>query len=317
MEETQAIAEDTSKIAEQQKAKEAQASSFKPDGPYITRGEAAKSRKPGLRAQKVLICYNASWWNDCSKSWRISRMEASQHSVASALTIITNPSSQFHFLNDEDRKPKRRCVFASSTPPALQSMIKATPKNSTVRAMIMNHFGEMPPSDVTTFDGIKDWIEFNFPKGGGATLDSVSMSFRKSYDLRGLINRVRYFDGNGAVTLSSVEIQEIVNKVVSSGGRVNDVFDHIKNTRLAGINVRCREFDSSMSNAGEEVQSDALLQLNYGPTEKRIIMEMAMSVLSEEEFDKFSTEPDEPEEPEEEDAEENEEYGEGNDEDSN
>lgn len=57
--------------------------------------------------------------------------------------------------------PFRKCSLAICIPTALVLSLQLQPNNPTYRALLLRRFGVMPPTDVTTFEALKDWIEFN------------------------------------------------------------------------------------------------------------------------------------------------------------
>ncbi len=57
--------------------------------------------------------------------------------------------------------PFRKCSLASWIPNTLVLSLQLQPNNPTYRALLLRRFGVMPPTDVTTFEALKDWIEFN------------------------------------------------------------------------------------------------------------------------------------------------------------
>lgn len=78
-------------------------------------------------------------------------------------------SNEYYFLYASkpappDPRGKRTGNILVLLGPTINSLIKSAPKNETFRAKIMAHIGEMPPKDCETYQQIKDWIEFNFPK---------------------------------------------------------------------------------------------------------------------------------------------------------
>lgn len=59
------------------------------------------------------------------------------------------------------KMPFRRCVLGNCVLGTIVLGLQLQPNNPTYRAQLLQAFGVMPPAEITTFEALKDWIEFN------------------------------------------------------------------------------------------------------------------------------------------------------------
>jgi len=145
----------------------------------MTRSELGRSRKPWIKDAKFTIYTERNpndglqlgWWRQGFSGYTAVREQAGVENYAKVMTLNTASKYWLYVTDptlvpppDDPAKPKRKCVMVSFLGSAITNMIKLSPKNETFRAKLMATIGEMPPKDCDTFDKIKDWVEFNFPK---------------------------------------------------------------------------------------------------------------------------------------------------------
>lgn len=157
----------------------------------ITRDQAASSRSPEIRDALCHMFFmdTREWWgigggfsSGCPPHDR--RVE-----IVSDAAVLCNRDNLFYILRDMTTPPATPTEVVNSLPEApkrksnittlvggqLVSMLKSAPSNATFLAMLMAKVGEQPPADADTYEKIKDWVEFNFPKGTKAATTKATV----------------------------------------------------------------------------------------------------------------------------------------------
>jgi hypothetical protein len=136
-------------------------------------------------------------------------------------TSVASSDNLFYVIMDEKRfaesAPKpRRCKIEEQVSAKTVSMLKVAPMNETFRATLMSELEQMPPKEAQTYDQIKDWVEYNFPKDlptpdplpvGSLTVGSVTYSVTE----RGRAAYTRRGTYRGAMIVPGERIMELAN----------------------------------------------------------------------------------------------------------
>ena len=139
----------------------------------VERTVAARSRDPDFRAAGCYCYYSGKWWSKCRQTWIIDRPpQEDEVMVSEAISMMGGGTLLYVKIDKETdpNKPRRRCLIGQFLGGDVVSLIKLAPNNATFRARVMAVVGEMPPKELDTFEKIKDWVEFNFPKGSLAQI---------------------------------------------------------------------------------------------------------------------------------------------------
>jgi len=197
----------------------------------MTRRQLGRSRRPWLNDAKYRIYsrdvggYSRGWWGPNMAGFFPTREQAGVTTMALVMAALGGEEDGAVFIYIEDpsykappvdpAKPQRRCRMESTVGSVVFNLIKAAPKNETFRAKVMAAVGEMPPKDADTFEKIKDWVEFNFPKTkseatSGPVFD-VSVSFNDISEGRCRYRRSQ--QGHSRVKLTAEDIKGIVDNI--------------------------------------------------------------------------------------------------------
>lgn len=185
--------------------------------------EVLKVRKPGFRE---LICRvywskpNSSgggdWWDGARWS---SNRECKTQTVQEAIDVqFYRGESWFYIegynaLMDKPDEPVRRSHIVNMVGPEVNVMLQVAPNNATFRARVMAVLGEMPPADATTYQQIKDWVEFNFPKEAPKKKEKEKVQVEvNGFDVeRGNCKYKRRVNYRGDVTITEDDIRELIS----------------------------------------------------------------------------------------------------------
>lgn len=81
--------------------------------------------------------------------------------------VHVNGRSTLIDFEDQDKArelvdlPYRKCSLEQMLHPTLIAALKAKPNHPVYRALVMQATKQMPPEDLTTFEGLQDWVEYN------------------------------------------------------------------------------------------------------------------------------------------------------------
>ncbi len=131
---------------------------------------------------------------------------------------------------------ERKCQFEEMFDASFIELIRFVPKNPFVRALILKLVGQMPGSELETFDQLKDWIERNCTQrvrpmpnqnrrrsaDGGI---SISVEFSETENGRADYSVSR--SGNDEFRIGAEDLIEIVQEVIEAGGSMDEVVDMI------------------------------------------------------------------------------------------
>lgn len=144
----------------------------------MTRVELGRSRKPWLKDAKFRIYTQETngmaegWWGANMNGYYKERVDAGVHNYGQVMTLSPEYPYFIYIEGGPDETigpvdpnaPKRTGNIVSLAGITVVNMLKVAPNNGTLRAKLMAALGEMPPKEMDTFEKIKDWVEFNFPK---------------------------------------------------------------------------------------------------------------------------------------------------------
>lgn len=180
----------------------------------MTRKDAALKRRTEFREQK---CYG---YYPPEKHWltrdgrTLTREYATVFTVADAVSRYVNECVLYILPPEDPSKPRRKCNIESLLLPDTIKMIKLAPKNSTFRAKVMSDLNEMPPSEADTYEKIKDWIEFNFPRSveiKPAAKSNLSITANATYVETGSCTYTTRERASGVILLTEEEVTDIIN----------------------------------------------------------------------------------------------------------
>ena len=131
---------------------------------------------------------------------------------------------------------ERKCQFEAMFDASFIELIRLVPCNPYVRALILKLIGQMPGSELETFDQLKDWIERNCTQrvrpmpnqnrqrsaDGGI---SISVEFSETENGRADYSVSR--SGNDEFRIGADDLIEIVQEVIEAGGSMDEVVDTI------------------------------------------------------------------------------------------
>ncbi len=127
------------------------------------------SRRSGIRERRCVINgnYNENYYLDVDMNTTASIAKAKVFTVHDVLAERLTHSSSWHYaLLDEEQlakePPQRKMTLESHINATLVQLMKVAPQNEIVRGHLMAIFGRLPPEELTTFEQLKDWVEFGF-----------------------------------------------------------------------------------------------------------------------------------------------------------
>lgn len=261
------------------------------------RGEAAKSRKPELRAQQCLI-FNAftGWWDVFGGKWlHRDYRPIGTMSVEKAVGMFGNDSDLYIDNRPEDpANPRRKCDITQIVSADVIKLITLSPNNATFRAKLMAcpHIGEMPPKEADTFEKIRTWVETTFPKTTAATAAPVK---KRAVNIEYSAYEVQH--GSCAFTRtaryrSNVNIDE--NTIRGMVGDADD-FDHLMAMLYEHMqehvqNTTPIRFDDLQTHSHTVDDNDGI-SVDYADTNlRRLALEIAKEVVPAEDHDGFGLE---------------------------
>lgn len=157
---------------------------------------------------------------------------------------------------------ERKCQFEALFDASCIELIRLVPGNPLVRALILKLVGQMPGSELGTFDQLKDWLERNCTQrvrpmpnqnrrhsaDGGI---SIRVEFSETENGRADYSVSR--SGNDEFRIGAEDLIEIVQEIIEAGGSMDEVVDTI-----AGKidNDAWNECDPDMDSDGDYNYSD-------------------------------------------------------------
>lgn len=131
---------------------------------------------------------------------------------------------------------ERKCQLEAMFDASFTELIRLVPRNPYVRALILKLVGQMPGSELETFDQLKDWLEHNcthrvrpMPNqhrqrsaDGGI---SINVEFSETENGRADYSVSR--SGNDEFRIGAEDLIEIVQEVIEAGGSMDEVVDTI------------------------------------------------------------------------------------------
>ncbi len=203
----------------------------------FTHEAAKKSRKKGFKSRRCRVLYvkknpyygliagtqpiEFMWWaSNRGVESGCHRDSSPMMNVVWALTMAS-AENLFYVIMDEKRwvesAPKpRRCKIEQLISAKTVSMLKVAPMNETFRATLMSELEQMPPKEAQTYDQIKDWVEYNFPKEvampepvpvGSLTVAAVNFAHTE----RGRADYTRRGTFRGTLVIPGERILELAN----------------------------------------------------------------------------------------------------------
>lgn len=148
-----------------------------PGEQVFTLEQAKKCRKKGFRDRRCRVVYvnknirpvEFVWWASTDGLNIGYPRDSSPIVKVSWATSIASSDNLLYVIMDEklftESAPKpKRCKIEDQVSAKTISMLKVAPMNETFRATLMSELGQMPPKEAQTYEQIKDWVEYNFPK---------------------------------------------------------------------------------------------------------------------------------------------------------
>jgi hypothetical protein len=145
----------------------------------------------------------------------------------SSATVLPNPVLP----------PERKCVLADVFEPGFVELMQMVPGNPFVRALILKLTGKMPGPECSTFEQLKDWIEWNCTKG---TRPLSGRSRGRGVDDRGISVGVDFSEtecgradysvrrhGREEFHVTADSLLEIIQEAIETGGGMEEVIDTV------------------------------------------------------------------------------------------
>lgn len=255
------------------------------------REELAKSRDPELRAkpaQAYLLGYG--FWDQELKTWNRSHQRPVMTNPVSELIGITRNGTRIFVETATDpNKPRRRCTMAGMVGSDVAKLIKMAPNNATFRARLMAVLMELPPKEADTYEKVRDWVEFNFPKGVGLTkkVAPLDVSYEGSVTESGRCDYSRYQSIDGTARLERKEIEDIIDSHDDINEAVAAVHERIRTIAIEHGHRGTWRTDTSdhESSEGEEID----VNINYTSVEK-YVREVAIEVIDDDDREGYGLE---------------------------
>lgn len=216
-------------------------------GPEVELGTVGLStRQVRLISQHVpsareLLCLiwspREGWWRRTGAGCTPVREEAVARRLVDAATSMTS-GDICHVLvpgplgnsQPEQGPPKPvRTPIVQLVPAPIIKLLTSYPQNKTFRAQLMAVLGEMVPDEMTTWDGIKEWVEMNFPKKKALTpvraiQSAISMRMTRHYSETGRCKYTRNMYGEAICKLDNETLMQMVTDHYDEGNSFDDLF---------------------------------------------------------------------------------------------
>lgn len=169
-------------------------------------------------------------------------------------------------------QPERKCQIRQVLGPTIDRLLEQAPENPSVRAHVLGRVLQGIPPEITTYQGVKNWIETTIdPKmvkhtqSGRPLVVDVSISEREYGSCHYLTNA----SGSGRVQITRAEmerlVQEALDEELSMEDLVDRVYDKIREDAVEQIPTESGDgYDYSNYDAqgteGREIELDEDLQ---------------------------------------------------------
>lgn len=206
----------------------------------MTRDDAAASRRHGFRDAKCYIWEeDKGFWATDNNGYTPDRARAQLNTIKYLIGLSGNFLAYIQPAVGisqppvpVDGQPKRRCHYMQLVDSTLVAMLQAAPLNETFRARLMSKVGQMPPAEADTWDKLKDWVEFNFPKGGDkkVTNNLEPLRIRASCSERehGKCRYSRTMSGKGEVMLDAKHLIDLAHEYDVLDSLMDAVLDEMR-----------------------------------------------------------------------------------------
>ena len=145
---------------------------------------------------------------------------------------------------------QRQCRIEEVFTTSFIELLAMAPRNAIVRSLVLSLTRKMPPMDCSTYEGIKDWVEFNCEKRpNGSSRDTgitISVQFEDREYGRATYSVSRC--GTESFHMDSSELLALAQEAVAGGDKLDRLVDSIASA------VRERawdECDPSMEDYGD------------------------------------------------------------------
>jgi hypothetical protein len=130
---------------------------------------------------------------------------------------------------------KRTCCFTDLVEPTLDQLLRIAPSNPTSRAQLLALIKVPVPDDITSYEGIVDWVESNIKSGSevdlGGTAFTYTADFQVNDTVRGTYQRTRYASVPSTMTIGEV---------------LEEARDYISYARGEGMSLCWRDFEAQV-----------------------------------------------------------------------
>lgn len=232
----------------------------------MTRREAAASRMPGLLINMICRIWHpgvadedGEWWLDHNEGYTSVRESAHVWTVSEAIQYASD--TQVFYIEQlakeakkDPSKPKRKCSSASYVGSELMDMLKTAPKNATFRAKLTALLKESPPAEADTWEKIKDWIEFNFPKEStpSPTAQGIKINVSVSYNEHGHCDYSANRSGRGEGEVSAKYLMDLIKESDDWDELMGRVQEAIEESAREDIDADYSDEDTSNHEATDE-----------------------------------------------------------------
>lgn len=262
----------------------------------VERTVAARSRDPDFRAAACYCYYNGKWWSKCRQTWIIDRPpQEDEMTVSEAISMLGGGMLLYVKIDKETdpNKPRRRCLIGQFLGPDVVSLIKLAPNNATFRARVMAVVGEMPPKELDTFEKIKDWVEFTFPKDGAPQIGTrvlppenppLEVRYGAEETEYGRCRFSRQFNTRDTFRMTHDEVVQVIRESDDMDDAIRDIIERMESHAQNSGN---RE-EVSESTECHEVDDGSGVELDYSLSDlKGYIRRAARTVIAEDDWEDY------------------------------
>lgn len=132
----------------------------------MTRRDAAASRRPGLRARKVIVqssAYLPTVAYVGPEGFTNHIEEADIFTIGEVLNMYRD-DDLFNLIDEEVLKlepPHPKFRLEAFVDAHTLNLMKNSPRNPIVHAMVLARFKHKPPATISTYEELKEWVELN------------------------------------------------------------------------------------------------------------------------------------------------------------
>jgi hypothetical protein len=238
----------------------------------MNRQQLGRSRKPWLKDAKYRIYsqslggYSEGWWGPNMAGFFPDRDRAGVTTLTMVLNALGGEDGLWIYIEgDPDWKPpvvdpkvpKRRCQMVTLIGSTVVNLLRVTPRNETLRAKVMAAVGEMPAKELDTFEKLKDWVEFNFPRPKTEAQSSIVADLRVTFrEIEGGTCRYSQLrDGVSRVKLTPEDIKSIMENM-SDEVEFDDVMAEITSLIERKAEESCMDYRVQNDEIFERVADD-------------------------------------------------------------